>query len=552
MSDNQTLNDTNDEHENIPSTESEAASGGQIKSSATSPDVAQTLNTPHSSASSSAGPLPKKAATTRRNKTEEREDQTTQTLKVVKLLMKDLFVDRDGRAYITLRMSKDRDDIHHVLIDSDAFKEQMTTEVYSAHKQLVSSETKNKVVFFLVAKARQRGNVQDVFVRIGHSGDAIYVDRGDRDLMVVEITASGYREIPSSEVPIKFIRHAGSAPLPSPTPQDQLPDHGRALTWLRDALNLSDSPFALVLAFILGCFNPERRYPHLALQSNMGNGKSTLAGLIRRLVDPNSGPLQSEPRSEHDLMITATKSFLLAIDNVSGLPTWLSDLLCRLAYGQAFRVRRMYTNSDEDVLNVARPAILTGIDLIAARNDLADRTMTVALERIPGEKRKTPTELDDSFTQAYPDMLGAIYGAVSTALSNRGQVELPQKPRMAGFAVWVQAGEPALPLKDGEFFRAYQQNISATAEANVEGDQVAAALLETLTPGEEWTLSITELKAKLSADGDAHGIGRLSAIKLRTDLIRAQPALERVGIEITSMGRTGPTRRSCYRISRRS
>ena len=293
-------------------------------------------------------------------------------------------------------------------------------------------------------------------------------------------------------------------------------------------------------------------YPHLALQSNMGSGKSTLAGLTRRLVDPNSGPLQSEPRSEHDLMITATKSFLLAIDNVSGLPTWLSDLLCRLAYGQAFRVRRMYTNSDEDVLNVARPAILTGIDLIAARNDLADRTMTVALKRIPSEKRKTPTELNESFMQAYPDMLGAIYGAVSTALANRGQVELPEKPRMAGFAVWVQAGEPALPLKNGEFFRAYQQNISATAEANVEGDQVAAALLEGLAPGEEWTLSITELKAKLNTGGDAHGIGRLSTIKLRTDLIRAQPALERVGIEITGMGRTGPTRRSCYRISRRS
>jgi hypothetical protein len=61
---------------------------------------------------------------------------------------------------------------------------------------------------------------------------------------------------------------------------------------------------------------------------------------------------------------------LLAFDNVSGLPIWLSDALCRLASGGSFAVRRLYTD-DEEVLLVlfeaARPILLNGIDEVISR-----------------------------------------------------------------------------------------------------------------------------------------------------------------------------------------
>ena len=43
--------------------------------------------------------------------------------------------------------------------------------------------------------------------------------------------------------------------------------------------------------------------------------------------------LRSTPRQEHDLMIAARNSWVLAFDNLSRLPAWLSDALCRLATG---------------------------------------------------------------------------------------------------------------------------------------------------------------------------------------------------------------------------
>jgi hypothetical protein len=47
---------------------------------------------------------------------------------------------------------------------------------------------------------------------------------------------------------------------------------------------------------------------------------------------PERGP-GTLPREERELMIAANNGHLLAFDNLSGLPAWLSDALCRLASG---------------------------------------------------------------------------------------------------------------------------------------------------------------------------------------------------------------------------
>ena len=48
-----------------------------------------------------------------------------------------------------------------------------------------------------------------------------------------------------------------------------------------------------------------------------------------------------------ELMISANNSYLFAFDNLSGLPAWLSDALCRLATGGSFAVRQLYTDDEE-------------------------------------------------------------------------------------------------------------------------------------------------------------------------------------------------------------
>ena len=60
-----------------------------------------------------------------------------------------------------------------------------------------------------------------------------------------------------------------------------------------------------------------------------------MSRVIRSLIDPSTSPLRAEPRDVRDLMIASRNSWVVAFDNVSHLPNWLSDAICRLATGQA-------------------------------------------------------------------------------------------------------------------------------------------------------------------------------------------------------------------------
>src|SRR5215470_5157569 len=98
-----------------------------------------------------------------------------------------------------------------------------------------------------------------------------------------------------------------------------------------------------------------------------------------------AAPLRSLSREERELMIAANNGYLLAFDNVSGLPIWLSDALCRLASGGSFAVRQLYTDDEEVLFEAARPILLNGIEEVVSHPDLGDRA--IFLTCLPLETR---------------------------------------------------------------------------------------------------------------------------------------------------------------------
>jgi len=101
------------------------------------------------------------------------------------------------------------------------------------------------------------------------------------------------------------------------------------------------------------------------------------------------------------------------------------------------------------------------IEELATRSDLLDRALVLTLPAIPDDKRRTEAELWGEFERKQPALLGALLDAVSSALRNEGRVHLDGFPRMADFAQWAVAAEPALGLQEGEFMRAYTGNREA-------------------------------------------------------------------------------------------
>src|SRR5262249_30479010 len=97
---------------------------------------------------------------------------------------------------------------------------------------------------------------------------------------------------------------------------------------------------------------------------------------------PERAPVRALPRDEREVFIAASNGHVLAFDNLSGLPPWLSDALCRLTSGGAFSARRLFTDQDEMLFAAARPIILNGIEEVITRPDLADRAILLMLAPI--------------------------------------------------------------------------------------------------------------------------------------------------------------------------
>jgi hypothetical protein len=314
------------------------------------------------------------------------------------------------------------------------------------------------------------------------------------------------------------------------------PVRGGSLAELRRLLNLRDDrDWVLVVAWLLAALRDRGPYPVLVLVGEQGAGKTLVMALLRRLVDPNAVPLRSKPRDERDLFIAATNGHVIALDNVSSLPPWLSDALCRLATGGGFATRQLYSDGEETLLEAMRPIATTGIDDYVTRGDLADRAIVVRLDPILEDHRRTEQEILAEFEAARPKIFGALLDAVAHGLRALPTTRLDRLPRMADFAVWATACEGAL-WPAGTFAGAYTGARAEMDEMVIESD-VVAVVVRSFAPAEpEWTGTAAELLPLLtSLAGEAVATARSwpqTPRALSGRLRRAAPALRRIGIGI--------------------
>jgi hypothetical protein len=367
-----------------------------------------------------------------------------------------------------------------------------------------------------------------VHVRIGGVENTIYLDLCDEQWRAVEIDSAGWRVV--SSPPVRFRRAPGMQPLPVPVA-------GGSISTLRSFLNIkSDADFVLVVSWILAALRDRGPYPVIALSGEQGSAKSTFSGLIRSVLDPNTAPLRALPREDRDLFIAANNGHVLAFDNVSGLPHWISDTLCRLATGGGFAVRQLYTDQDEILFEAARPVILNGIEDFVTRPDLADRSLFLTLNPIPEKDRRPEAELHAAFEADRPRILGVLLDAVVTGLNRLSQTRLERLPRMADFALWAAACETAF-WTAGTFEAAYRSNRDEAVDNVIDSDPIASAVRTMMAARPNWTgtaLDLLVVLYRIAGEGVARSRSwpktpRALAGKLR----RALTFLRKIGIEIT-------------------
>ncbi|MDA8049305.1 MAG: hypothetical protein M0002_04735 [Rhodospirillales bacterium] len=398
----------------------------------------------------------------------------------------DLFHDRDKRAFADIRVGDVRETWP---VKSTGFRRWLGRAFYQKHGGAPNSDAMASALAVIEAKAHYDAPERPIFLRIGEHDGRLYLDLGDETWRAIEIDAGGWCVV--SEPPCRFRRAPGMLPLPEPT-------RGGSIEALRGLLNIStDQQFILSVAWLLATFRPAGPYPVLIVSGEHGAAKTSFVSALRALIDPNTTPMRSMPREDRDLFISATNAHVLAFDNLSGLPAWLSDALCRLATGGGFSTRALWTDGDEVLFDAMRPIALNGIEDIVSRPDLADRGLFMGLAAIAETERKTDKEMRTAIETARPAILGALLDAVSRGLARLPGLTLPELPRMADFAIWaVACGDGAL-WPEGAFVAAFGENRAAAIGDVIEGDVVASALVKFMADAAEWTGPAGALRQRL-------------------------------------------------------
>lgn len=460
---------------------------------------------------------------------EEDEDRPKQAdLLVAFVSPEDVFTSPDGTTYADVYVNGHRE-THP--IRSPSFRRWLTHRFVDRYGTSPGNDAVSVAlsVFDALCQYGPKASVREVSLRAARHSDNVYMDLCDAQWRVVEVTPQGWKVITRS--PVRFRRTRGMLPLPIPT-------RGGDIKQLRKFLNVAtDDDFVLVIAWLLAALAAYGPFTVLVVQGEHGAAKTFNAKLIRMLVDPHAVPTRRLPRDDTALSVSVYNSYTLSYDNISNLPQWASDALAAIATGAGSSARELYSNSDEFVFPGLRAIILTGIENVATRPDMADRAIYLQLQRIEDEKRLEEKQLLADFDAARPAIFGALLDAIAHGLATEPQVVRQNLPRMADFAVWGTACEGAF-WKTGTFIGAFRRNQGNMLNQIIEADAVADAVRDFMSRqlADEWSGTAGDLLVILTQQvGDRIAQSKgwpMSARGMSGRLRRVAPPLRQSGIKI--------------------
>jgi hypothetical protein len=155
---------------------------------------------------------------------------------------------------------------------------------------------------------------------------------------------------------------------------------------------------------------------------------------------------------------------------------------------------------------------------------------------LPEGDRLPEAELWRRYYAAAPGILGALLDAVVSALARERTIVIDALPRMADWAVWVTAAEPALGWPEQSILSAYRTMRGTAIEVTLDGDSLAVAVRELSRP---WEGTAADLLSRITPVGRLPRGSPESPRATSAELRRLAPGLRRWGIEVSSYREAG-------------
>ena len=372
-------------------------------------------------------------------------------------------------------------------INSADFKSWLSGKIWKDYNDAATPATITNVIQTLTGVAVYENRQKELSVRTSFDGEKLWYDCGEA---VLEIDKNGW--FINEKPPVKFRRYSHQ--------KDQiLPEDGGNIHDLVNFVNLNNNDdILLFLVFTVSAFLPGFPHPILVLHGPQGAGKSTPMRIIKELVDPSAIQGVAAPKELSQFAQTANHHSVLMFDNLSAMPTWLSDALARASTGDGFSKRVLYTDDDDMVFKIQKVIMLNGINQVITKADLLDRSILLAVKRIETSQRIPEDEFWRNFNEQRPLILGSIFNVISKAMEIYPTVQLENLPRMADFAKWGYAIAEAMGHKGIDFIEAYSKNIDKQNEEAIEASPVAQAIIEYMSDKNEWADTSANLLQQLN------------------------------------------------------
>lgn len=369
------------------------------------------------------------------------------------------------------------------------FKTWVLGNYYNLTGNTLTDTRLSVVTKILYWKAYSKGEQIKLKNRVAKKDDALFYDLTNKRWEIVKITKGSWG-IQKQDYPI-FRRFSHQNP-------QTVSKNQRDLELIENFWNIKKRDNLLLAKVILVTFFvPDIPHAILVPYGSQGSAKSTIFKTIKKLVDPSCLSALTFPRSKKELVQQLYHHYFCPFDNISYLPSWISDTLCRSISGEGFSKRALYTDDEDIIYQYKRCVGLNGINAPPKKPDLLDRSVLLGLERISRKERTEEKTFWQQFEKDRSKILAGIFETISSAMKIVETVELKEKPRMADFARWGEAISQSLGYAENEFLRAYFNNIDSQNTSAIENHILGEVVLELMEEKNKWKGTATQLLEKL-------------------------------------------------------
>jgi hypothetical protein len=325
----------------------------------------------------------------------------------------------------------------------------------------------------LTAHAELSGDTRDVWCRVAQVEGGVELDIGDDHHTRVQIMP-GKVTIKKEGSKTLFYRPRGMRAF-------VMPDEQGNLALLNKYLNLHPVSIVLLVAWISYTLAhpkiPTTNFVILVLMGDQGSGKTLLCRIIQSLIDPSIVGVQTFPQNQKDFVIAAQNAHVLFYDNMRSIKPPMADMLCIASTGGAMTTRQLYTDAEQQILQLHVALVLNGIHSFIDQPDLSQRSLPLHLLPIDENNRRSESVLFEEFQADLPMIFRGLLDLIANVLTHLPTVEVTSPERSIDFVRWLAAVEKVDGAPEGIYQDEYTLALKDGMLDSLQENPLAAAVM---------------------------------------------------------------------------